>query len=730
MPLDAHRPAPWLTAAVAFSLLSFAHGAPRPVASAPRPIAATASSTLRAFGTRSPAQRQSVAAGRLDAALADLSRHLPLARPATMLADLHALNPAVRFRQSAASGAPLVLIDAVTRGDPQQLKAQLLALGLEHAAVYANDVGGWLPVAQIEAASQLSSLVAARAAMPHTRAGAVTSQGDFAQGSAQLRAGSTLTGAGITVGALSDSYDCYSVYGAPGSGVPAFGHNGYAQNGFTNTASQDQSTGDLPASVAVLEEADCLNYGAPLELPFGDEGRAILQSVYDVAPGSKLAFYTAENSEADFATGIGRLAAAGATIELDDVGYFDEPFFQDGIVAQAIDNVEAQGVAYFSAAGNDSNLSYENTTPVFATLSSTAPNSGEYLLNFDASARTTTTTLPVSIPALLPGGFVAVVLEWDQPYVTGAPSSGGASSSLDLCITGASGSDVIIDLDGNPVSCTGANASHVDPVQVLIIGNSAANTTSSAATTVNLMVGLANGTSAPGRIKIAVDDDGAGATINAFQTDSGTLQGHPGASGAMAIGAAFFADTPLCGTSPAQLEPYSSWGGTPILFDSSGARLASPQLRQKPDVVGPDGGNTTFFGWPLADFGITDGSSVAECKDNPSFPHFFGTSAATPHVAGLAALLRQANSSLTPTQLYDALRSTAAAMGGNAPNDQSGYGFVQAQAAYAALPAPDPAPTSTSSPGGSGGGGAIDLWSVLLLAALTARRVSRRLSCG
>ncbi len=650
-----------------------------------------------------------------------------------MLTDLHVLSPAARFKQSAATGAPLVLIDAVTRADPQQLKAQLLSLGLEHAAVYANDVGGWLPVTQIEAATELSSLVSVRAAMPHARTGAVESQGDFAQGSGQLRSSHpTLTGTGITVGVLSDSYNCYAVYGEPGSGVPVSGYNGYAQNGFTTTATQDQSTGDLPANVDVLEEADCLDYTAPgpfQELPFGDEGRAMLQTIYDVAPGSKLAFYTADNSEADFATGIGRLAAAGATVEADDVGYFDEPFFQDGIVAQAIDSVEAQGVAYFSAAGNDSNLSYENTTPVFGTLSNSAPNSGEVLLNFDASAHTTTTALPVTIPPLAPGGLVAVVLEWDQPYVTGAPGSGGATSALDLCITGASGSDVIFDLDGNSVSCTGPNSAGVDPVQVLIIGNSAANTSNSVATTVNLMAGLADGTSPPGRIKIAVEDDGAGASINAFQTHSGTLQGHPGAAGAMAVGAAFFADTPLCGISPARPEPYSSWGGTPILFDNSGTRLAAPLVRQKPDVVGPDGGNTTFFGWPLADFGVTDNSSIAECKDDPSYPHFFGTSAATPHVAGLAALLLQANSSLTPTQLYDALRTTAAAMGGNAPNDQSGYGFIQAEAAFAALPPPStPSPAKNSS--SSGGGGTLDLASLLLLAAVAARRVQRRLSCG
>ncbi len=34
-----------------------------------------------------------------------------------------------------------------------------------------------------------------------------------------------------------------------------------------------------------------------------------------------------------------------------DVSYYDEPFFQEGVVAQAIQTVEAEGVTYVTAAG-------------------------------------------------------------------------------------------------------------------------------------------------------------------------------------------------------------------------------------------------------------------------------------------------------------------------------------------------------------------------------------------
>ena len=39
---------------------------------------------------------------------------------------------------------------------------------------------------------------------------------------------------------------------------------------------------------------------------------------------------------------------------MDDVGYFDEPFFSRGPISDAVDDVAAQGVHYFSSAGNGS----------------------------------------------------------------------------------------------------------------------------------------------------------------------------------------------------------------------------------------------------------------------------------------------------------------------------------------------------------------------------------------
>ena len=645
---------------------------------------------LYAIGTRSIAQRSGTAV-KLDSALADLARHAPRARASHALADLHSLSPAARFVQSPSTGRPMIAIDAVTRGDPHALEAALVGLGLEHSAVYSNDVGGWLPVAQIETAAALGELLAMRAAMPRTSlAGPVSTQGGYAQGSSALRSTyPTLDGSGVTVGILSDSFNCYSVYAQTGSGVPVSGYEGYAYNGFTADYATDISTGALPAGVDVLEEPppSCLQYGQPEQPPYSDEGRAMAQIVYAVAPGAKLAFHTADQTEANFANGIVALQAAGAKVIADDITYLDEPYFQDGIVAEAINTVVAAGVAYFTAAGNNGDLSYENTAPSFATLSTSGPNANEYLLDFDPSGATTTAALPVTIPVMQPGELVGVIVEWDQPYITGAPSSGGATSQLDLCVSGQNGV-VIQDYDGNAVSCTGPNALGQDPYQILIIANPANASGNTAAQNLQFTLGLANGTHAPGRVILTVFDDGLGSSITQFATNSATIQGHHTAATAATVGAAFYFSTPACGTSPAQLESFSSLGGAPTLFDANGTRLATPVVRQKPDFVGPDGANDTFLGFTLASAGLGAklDTDVPACQNNPDYPNFFGTSAATPHAAGIAALILQVAPAATPSEIYTALQKSALVMASPAPNYASGYGFIQAGAALEQFP--------------------------------------------
>ena len=96
-----------------------------------------------------------------------------------------------------------------------------------------------------------------------------------------------------------------------------------------------------------------MDFGAPLLLPDGDEGRAMMQIVHDVAPGAKLAFHTAVEYRGRLCQRHPGAGQRRRKVIADDVTYFDEPFFQDGLRRHRPSNAaNAAGVAYFSSAGN------------------------------------------------------------------------------------------------------------------------------------------------------------------------------------------------------------------------------------------------------------------------------------------------------------------------------------------------------------------------------------------
>lgn len=524
-----------------------------------------------------------------------------------------------------------IAIDATASGSAAVLLADLQNLGLTDGVAFGRMVSGRLPVSSLVAAANLPSLRFARPVQAGTGVGNVDSQGDAAMGTDLLRAAQGIDGTGVVVGTMSDSYNCLA------------------------GAAADVASNDLPAGVNLVSEGTC-NPG-PNQLT--DEGRAMMQLIHDVAPGAQQAFHTAFNGQADFAQGILDLQAAGADIINDDVFYFAEPMYQDGIIAQAVDQVVNAGVAYFSLAGNFNRRAYES-----GFRDSGANGCGGRLHDFDPGAGVDTAQ-QVTIPA---GGRVTLSYQWDQPFfsVSGAP---GSANNMDLCL-----------LDNtNAVVATGANNNAGgDPVEVVSFTNPMAATN----TTFTIQLSRVAGAN-PGRMKYMDYRNTIG--INEFATNSPTLVAHANATNAEAVGAAFYNNTPVFGVNPPVLETFSSAGGTPILFDTAGAAI-TPVVRQKPRIVAPDGTNTTFFG--------NDIPNQANNSDTDTSPNFFGTSAATPHAAAFAALLLDANPALTPAQIYTQLETTAIDMGPPGFDFDTGFGFIQAQsilgAACAAPPSPGP----------------------------------------
>ena len=405
----------------------------------------------------------------------------------------------------------VVTIDAVASGDPAALEAELIALGAQDTAIAGRMVSARIPLAAIPLLDSVTSLQFARAAWAVTHVGSVTSQGDKALRADIARGLYGVDGTGVLVGVLSDSYNCLS------------------------GAASDMATGDLPPTVTVVQESTCATGSR------SDEGRAMLQIVHDVAPGASLAFAAGFGGQAGFANNILALRDQGARVIVDDVGYFAAPMFQDGVIAQAVDNVKATGVAYFSAAGNQARQAYEHA---FVPGQVFAPGQfGDAFLGGTAHDFGGTALQRVEIP---PRTGFTLALQWDAPFFS---VSGGEGSPNDLDI-------YILQNNVAVLAATTNNLVSGDPVEILAVVCNGTVTCVASIMIVN------HAGPDPGRFKFVFYRASRLLTLTPA-TNSGTIVGHANALGAITVGASNY-------KTPTTLEPYSSGGTTPILFDTFG----------------------------------------------------------------------------------------------------------------------------------------------------------------
>ena len=381
--------------------------------------------------------------------------------------------------------------------------------------------------------------------------------------------GLSATGAGIKVGVLSDSFNDLG------------------------GAAQDEADGALPpaSDIQVLED---LSSGGT------DEGRAMMQIVHDIAPNADLAFYTAYGGEQDFANGILALAAAGCKVICDDVSYFDEPFFQNGVVAQAIQTVEAEGVVYVTAAGNNASNAYQAAwTPMSGTFD------GVNFQDTESFGGSIVQTITIGANSSYD---VPILLEWNQPY-------GDATSDLAIVVfsNGRYLGYVTNSSDGEPANpWIGVDLTGGATYQIAIVNLSGPN---------------------PGLIKEIAEGDGLPVTISGANV--GTVYGHAMTPGAITAGAVSVANTPAFNHSLPQNESFSSSGsGTELLFSNDGSALASPDLLSPVVVSGVDDISTTVPG------GLSD---------------FYGTSAESASLAGVVAVLLSAFPDLNPARVEQVL---------------------------------------------------------------------------
>ncbi|MFB2579697.1 S8 family serine peptidase [Herbiconiux sp. P15] len=478
------------------------------------------------------------------------------------------------------------------------------------------------------------------------------------------------------------------LYGVDGTGVRV----GIISDSFDRARSPRPTTPDEDISLGMLPgPGNPCGYTQPVEVlkdtsvPGGlaDEGRAMAQLIHSIAPGSTLMFSTGDGP-ADFASSVEELAEAGADIIVDDIGYLNEPMFQDGPVSNSVSDAVALGIPFFTAAGNDTSIGLGGAsegavissweTPEYrpmecpttidvglAELGITAAD----CLDFDPGAGEDATD-SLYLPNLASvGGSQSFMLQWGEPL-------GAAETRL----LGA-----FVDSTGSLVALTPAPTDGF-PVQY---GNFAPS-----GGTYDFIVVRDTSTGAPTslpRVK-AIFTGGNVWQAEYFESRDGdivgpSIYGHAGTPAAVGVAAAS-AQTPttlerFSGTGPITLyfEPYPGTDALPAPF-----RVGAPTL------TGVDDGWTDFFGEPV--------------EGQEGVYSFTGTSAAAPSVAAVAALGLQLRPAATEADVRTALLSTAQEIPGIVPSvtaeDSAGAGLVDAAGFLAALPEPAPEPTPAPTP--------------------------------
>ena len=510
--------------------------------------------------------------------------------------------------------------------------------------------------------------------------GSVETEGDAILKSDQVRSQFGVTGKGVRVGVLSDGIrgvfaaGCTTCQGAAGGPISTGDLPGATGTRDARGFLISVSGGITAKSFAIdIDPNGDLENGTPgcSFAGAGAEGTALSEVVHDIAPGASLSFSNA-NTSLEFNQAVDFLAANNAVV-VDDLGFYGEPY--DGTsdvstnTASALNSSSNPIRTYITAVGNAARDHYQETYADSGVDGNSITGEAGDLHRFVSTANTSDILLQgpqnydvIDLPA---NAQVVIFLTWNDRF-------GASSNDYDLFLVRASSRAVAS-------SSTNRQTGTQDPLEI---------------------VQYTNNTGSEDRFHIVIQNVNNRATAKSLQ---------------------MFILTPECATAgPVRLSPplheihnyntvghsvaaQSDAGGSPVSVISVGAICSGSTASQtaRPTYEScQDPSHTTLEFYssngPTADGRLKpdvtaiDGVSVtgASSFDNP----FYGTSAAAPHAAGVAALLLQAAPCLlngasgarsaddARTAVRSLLLGSAFGMGASPPNNVFGYGLIDALA--------------------------------------------------